>query len=98
MRKRFAFIIKDFTIIIDAIKLAASRGKQPGESYEDEIFELAEERPGAIEFLGSTDDTERIKANLRENGVYKVSKVLDLRTDKSNDIDLKKEDEGDKND
>ena len=78
----FIMSLNDYIRIIE---LAEKHGKKPGDSMEEEFFQVLQEKGNNIKLLGDATDPEILKANLREHGIG-VGKdkldVLDLRKKK----------------
>jgi len=78
MKDNSAYLLSIDDILI-AMRLARLRGKKAGESFQQELEEVFKKHKKEPAYLGSIDDPEMLGANLRENGYFKETKVLDLR-------------------
>jgi hypothetical protein len=70
--------ITDADFMCRVYELGKKHGKKPGDSLQEEFEELLKVDPGAVQFIGHTDqDVDMLTGNLREQGV-KVTSIKEV--------------------
>lgn len=68
----------------EALELAKQRGKQPGQDFGEELFEIAKKYNIKIEGLGSSEkDVDLLTGDLREEGLKVLNLNEEMRKNKN---------------
>jgi len=83
MPKQSMFLINDIDFMLKVYELGRQHGKKPGDSCQSEFEELLAADPGAVTFIGNTEqDIDMVSGNLREAGC-KVTNINELNRKKA---------------
>ena len=63
-----------------AMRLARRRGIKSGQSFQKELEEVLAKHKKKAKYLGSRNDVDMIVGNLREEGFYKGTKILHIKS------------------